>query len=158
MLFDRLAAWPRYQLLNRWLHAGFEFLERANWAELADGQIPIHGEYVFAVISTDEGRGEAQAKLEYHRRYVDIQYVIAGEERFGWRSRAECNTALMHFDDTRDIGFLTELPVLWVNVPVGHFIVFFPEDAHAPLAGTGRARKAIVKVLVEAWENSADQA
>ncbi len=77
MFFDRLAAWPRYQALNPWLRAGFEFQEQANWAELAEGQIPIQGEHVFAMVSTGEGRGEAAAKLEYHRRYLDIQYVIA---------------------------------------------------------------------------------
>jgi beta-galactosidase beta subunit len=34
-------------------------------------------------------------------------------------------------------------------VPAGHFAIFFPEDAHAPLAGEGHLVKAVVKVAVE---------
>jgi beta-galactosidase beta subunit len=33
-----------------------------------------------------------------------------------------------------------------VAVPPAHFAIFFPEDAHAPLAGRGMLKKAIVKI------------
>ena len=35
-----------------------------------------------------------------------------------------------------------------VDAPAGSFAVFFPADAHAPLAGDGDVRKAVVKVAV----------
>jgi beta-galactosidase beta subunit len=35
-----------------------------------------------------------------------------------------------------------------VSVPRGSFAIFFPEDAHAPLAGRGALTKAIVKIAV----------
>jgi beta-galactosidase beta subunit len=34
----------------------------------------------------------------------------------------------------------------WVAVPPGSFAIFFPHDAHAPLGGEGRVKKAVVKV------------
>jgi beta-galactosidase beta subunit len=33
-------------------------------------------------------------------------------------------------------------------VPAGSFAIFFPDDAHAPLATTGEAHKLVVKVAV----------
>jgi len=41
-------------------------------------------------------------------------------------------------------------PSTFVSVPPGSFTIFFPHDAHAPLAGPGRLKKAVVKVAVEA--------
>jgi beta-galactosidase beta subunit len=50
------------------------------------------------------------------------------------------------FDDTKDIGFFLDHPTTWVSVPPGSFTIFFPHDAHAPLAGRGPLKKAIVKI------------
>jgi beta-galactosidase beta subunit len=34
-------------------------------------------------------------------------------------------------------------------VPTGHFTIFFPQDAHAPLAAEGALRKAVAKIAVD---------
>ena len=39
----------------------------------------------------------------------------------------------------------------WLDLSGDKFLVFFPEDAHAPLAGMGGLKKAVVKVAVD-WE------
>ena len=53
------------------------------------------------------------------------------------------------FDETKDVGFFAERATTWVAVPPGSFTIFFPHDAHAPLAGRGPLKKAIVKIAVE---------
>jgi YhcH/YjgK/YiaL family protein len=49
----------------------------------------------------------------------------------------------------RDIEFYSEQSTTWVDLRRGDFAIFFPTDAHAPLAGSGPLRKAIAKVAVE---------
>ena len=49
-----------------------------------------------------------------------------------------------------DILFFNQPAPLWLPVLPGQFAVFFPEDAHAPLANAGVAvHKLILKVAVE---------
>jgi biofilm protein TabA len=38
-----------------------------------------------------------------------------------------------------------------VATPPGTFAIFFPEDAHAPMAGEGLIHKVVVKVAVD-WK------
>ena len=70
-------------------------------------------------------------------------------EEFGWRPAAACSQTTEKYDAAKDIVFFGDKPEIWFAVPPGHFAVFFPSDAHAPLAGKGAIRKAVVKVAVE---------
>jgi YhcH/YjgK/YiaL family protein len=65
----------------------------------------------------------------------------------GWSPLAACRQALP-FDASKDVGLCNDISASWVLVPQGSFALFFPEDAHAPLAGTGKVKKAVVKVAV----------
>jgi YhcH/YjgK/YiaL family protein len=92
--------------------------------------------------------GHDGARLEVHRRYIDIQCTLSGHEEIGWRPLARCTEWSEAFDAERDIGFFAERPETWLVVPAEHFAMFFPDDAHAPLAGFGLVKKAIVKIAV----------
>ena len=52
------------------------------------------------------------------------------------------------YDAGKDVEFYEAKPSLWIPVPSGIFTVFFPEDAHAPMAGTEAMLKMVVKVAV----------
>lgn len=108
----------------------------------------IAGDDLAVLVSSDQGRGRRNSPLEVHRRFIDIQYVISGNEVIGWRSFDSCKKSTSPFDDSRDIGFLADRPESWFRLSPGSFAVFFPTDAHAPLAGSGLVRKAVVKIAV----------
>ena len=57
------------------------------------------------------------------------------------------------FDAARDVTFFSDRPDSWLSLPAGHFAIFFPDDAHAPLAGRGTLKKAIVKIAID-WVQS----
>jgi biofilm protein TabA len=104
---------------------------------------------MYVLIDHKDGRGEEGARVEAHRRYIDIQYTIDGDELIGWMPLGRCTTPDGDFDATKDVGFFADRPMTWVSVPPGSFAIFFPHDAHAPLAGHGRLEKAIVKIAVD---------
>ena len=45
---------------------------------LEPGKHPVQGEQIFAIVEACSGRSRAEARLECHRRYIDIQLVLAG--------------------------------------------------------------------------------
>ena len=112
------------------------------------GRNEIDGDRMFVILDRQDGRGRDGARLEAHRRYIDIQYTIAGEEEIGWTPLASCTAPDGPFDETKDIAFFRDAPSAWLRVSPGSFAIFFPEDAHAPLAGRGALVKAIVKIAL----------
>lgn len=148
MILDTLDQSARYIGLHPGFARAFEFLSDAALMQRDPGKHELDGERLFVIISHDPGRGRQGAKLESHRRYIDIQYVARGTDEMGWRPLAECEKVEMPYDPQREVAFYADAPDAWIRVPAGQFVIFWPEDAHAPLGGQGELVKAVVKVAV----------
>ena len=148
MIVDTLVETRRYANLHPAFAAAFEFLARPALGSLPLGRHALDGDLLYVTIDQTEGRGREGARLESHRRYIDIQFTIEGDEEIGWTPVDDCAAPAGPYDDDRDIRFYEDRPRTWVAVPRGRFTIFFPEDAHAPLAGRGLLKKAIVKIAV----------
>ena len=149
MIIDQLEHANRYCDMHPAFSQAFAFLKRADLADLAPGRYEIDGDRLFCSISQGPGRPRAEANLEAHRKYIDIQYVIAGAEEMGWKPTADCRISHVPYDAEKDIEFFKDIPDSWNPVPAGSFVIFFPEDAHAPLVGIGQIHKAVLKIAVE---------
>lgn len=98
-------------------------------------------------VTEGELKREEEASLEVHDKYIDVQVLIAGEvETMGWRERRECRVPGA-FRCGRRHSVFADRPQLFVGIRPGQFVVFGPEDAHAPMIGRGRIKKAVVKVM-----------
>ncbi|MFH0909965.1 MAG: YhcH/YjgK/YiaL family protein [Planctomycetota bacterium] len=150
MIFDRLSNADRYAALHPGLAQAFAFLRNADPAALPEGRNEIDGDRLFALVVRAEGKGRSGARLEAHRDYLDIQYCVRGGECIGWEDAALCAEESEGYDLEKDLEFFRGEPAAWIDVPSGTFGIFFPEDAHAPLGGTGPLHKIVVKVAV-AW-------
>ena len=148
MILDTLAMGTRYAALHPAFSKAMAFLNATDLAALPEGRHDIDGDRVYALVMQVQGRGQSAARLEAHRRYIDIQVTVTGEEVIGWRQARGC-TADEPFDAKTDLGFFRDVPLAWITIPAGCFAVFYPEDAHAPLAGSGPALKVVVKVAVD---------
>jgi YhcH/YjgK/YiaL family protein len=148
MILDIVDRGHHYADMHPLFGRAFEFLRTTDLKTLAPGRHELEGERLYLSIDDAVGRGRAHARLEHHRRYIDIQLCLSGEEHFGWLPLGCCNTRDGQFDPTLDIGFFEDQPQSWIHLAQGTFVVFFPADAHAPLAGTGPVRKAVMKVGV----------
>jgi biofilm protein TabA len=158
MIVDTLAVASRYECLHASFARAFDYLRKADWPRLfADAaNAPRHsvrhaiaGNRLYVSIDCAEGRGRDGARLEAHRRYIDIQYTIEGHEEIGWKPLADCAPGSAAYDAAADVAFFSDRPDSWLSLPAGHFAIFFPDDAHAPLAGRGTLKKAIVKIALD---------
>ncbi len=148
MILDLLDHADRYSSLHPDFPRAFEFLRRADLAQLPNGRHEIQGEAVFALVDRPTGRSRSGARLEIHRSYIDIQFTLAGVEVIGWRSLKGCARVAEAYDAARDIGFFGDESECWLTVKPGAFAILFPDDAHAPLAGEGALQKVVIKVRV----------
>ena len=148
MIVDQLEHAKRYRALHPGFAGGFDFLHRPDLASLPDGRYDIDGDRVFALVARDQGRGRPKSPLESHRRYADIQFIIGGQDCIGWLPTAACERVSQAYDPDTDLGFYYDRPQTWLEMAEGTFAIFFPEDAHAPLATNGLIHKAIVKILL----------
>ncbi|MBL8828632.1 MAG: YhcH/YjgK/YiaL family protein [Planctomycetaceae bacterium] len=148
MIFDRLANSNLYVPLHRGFAQAFEFLRRADLATLAEGRHDVDGDRLYVLIATAAGRGHDGAKMEAHRRYVDIQYVIRGTDEIGLKPTQECSDVELAYDDKRDVALWRDRPTNWLSVPPGSFTIFWPDDGHAPLGSTQETLKAVCKVAI----------
>ena len=150
MILAPLAHAERYLALHPLFAEAFAFLCRTDLDTLAPGIHAVRGDSVFAIVEMAEGRTREAARLECHRRYIDIQLVLEGVAEMGWRPLSQCGQPLGDHDEDRDIRFFADAPAAWVATHAGMFCVFFPEDAHAPLVSSGPLRKVVMKVAVDA--------
>ena len=149
MVLDTLDNALRYTGLHPGFPRAFAFLAATDLAALPPGRHTIDGDRIYVSIDHKDGRGRDGARLEAHRRYIDIQVTIDGNEEIGWMPLATCESASGRFDESKDVGFFDVPVTTWLAVPRGAFAIFFPDDAHAPLAGRGPLKKAIVKIAVD---------
>ncbi len=149
MILDWIENAARYYALHPRLGRAFDYLARHDVAALADGRYEIDGQRVYLIMAHSSGVGREGARLEAHRRYADIQVPLSAPETIGWRPTSQCQSVAAPYDPARDIEFFSDPPQGWITVEPGGFVVFFPHDAHAPLACAGQIHKAVFKLAVD---------
>ena len=149
MILSALSQTSRYAALHPLFQQAFDYMRDTDLNALAPGRYPIVGDELFAIVEQAPGKTKEMAKLEAHRKYIDIQLVLDGDERMGWKPLADCLNPVSEHSEEKDIRFFHDAPASWIAVPPDHFCIFFPEDAHAPLVGEGQIRKVIFKVAVQ---------
>ena len=120
MIVAPLAQADRYVAAHPLLAAALDFLRTADWAALPDGRHDLQGDRLFVILARSEGRGREASPLEFHRRYIDVQYVIEGQDSIGWLPLSECRRPRDEFSSDNDVGFYEDRPETWVQSrPVG---------------------------------------
>jgi len=149
MIIDTLSNSKLYANAHPLFAKAFDFLQTQPLATMELGRIDIDGEKVYAMIQEPTGRPAATAQLEFHRKYIDLQFVVSGNESMGWAPVCGLGHSL-GYNEKKDCGFYTDKAQSWFDVRPGCFTIFFPEDAHAPCCGVGVCRKVVVKILADA--------
>ncbi len=121
------------------------------------GRIELEGDSLFINIEENEMAPREERRPEAHRRYLDIQLVLDGEESIGVAvdSRDEnIDGVLEKYSQERDIIFYQDVKrENIIDLYPGDFAIFFPEDIHRPRCVVGgkpgRSKKAIVKMKLD---------
>jgi len=134
MIIDSIENWEHYTGLGAGIARGLEWLSSGKLDSLPEGKHELEGEKLYASVqhyfpkSPDEGRWEA------HRNYVDIQYLVKGNEVMGYCPVAKLRE-VGEYDERKDVVFFDRGLEVGINLKVERkmFTIFFPHDAHMPM-------------------------
>jgi len=146
MIIDSLKNSVRVESLNPYFKQAFDYLKSLDFSKLEAGKTELNGDVLFVVVNDTNLKTKDAAKLEVHNKYIDIQIPVSCAESFGWKDRAQCKSLNAPFNEEKDIEFYDDVPTTYFTLQPGEFVIFFPEDGHAPCVGEGPVRKIIVKV------------
>jgi biofilm protein TabA len=148
MILDSLKNASAYFSLNPLFKQAFDYINENNLSTIKPGKVVLDGDRLYISFQELEGKTPEAAKMEAHKKYIDIQVVISGDETMGWTAIENCKNEIEPYSPEKDIVFYKDKPAANITVKPGTFAIFFPEDGHAPCIGNGHIKKAIVKVLV----------
>lgn len=151
MIIDSLDRLKFYSSINPLLPVVCDYLATHDLETLSEGWHPIAdaGEEAYLMVATENCRPEQDADLEGHRKYIDIQICVKGQDRIGWRAVTDCDGSLSEYEPEDDLEFYDEKATQWIDLTPGLFVMLFPGDLHKPLIGQGEVRKVVVKLLYE---------
>lgn len=148
MIADSIQNNARYSFGPAWKTA-FEFLKTLT-PESETGKRLLQGHDLYAGIDCYETKSRADAKLETHRKYVDIQILLSGTEIIEIYPKQDL-TISEPYNAERDVEFYEKPsePHTCITLTPGQFLVFFPDDAHMPCLMAGDSPEAVKKVVVK---------
>lgn len=129
----------------------FDFLKKAETDRPADGKLKLDGDKVFAVVQTYNTKPDKNnPRYELHKRYIDIQFILDGEELCGWAPERNFKSET-EYDEIKDVCFgrVSSNESLLVPFYAGQIMIFNPWDAHAPclaIASPAMVKKIVIKV------------
>lgn len=112
------------------------------------GRYEIDGDRIYANVINGTASSMDQVTYEAHRKYLDLQYIIEGEEVMVHAMLSECKQET-EYDESKDVWFFSGEGTS-VKVKAGSFYLVHPFDAHAPGKGfePHSYKKVIVKIRV----------
>ena len=116
------------------------------------GRVDVDGDNLFLLLNTYETHSPEGALFEAHQKYIDVMYMVEGEETIYVKPTAQLTNITKEYDPTGD-ALLADLDAdaTPVRLTAGSFIVLMPQDAHAPACwvdGAKNVKKIIGKVRV----------
>ena len=132
------------------IQRALSYLRSHDFTKMEDGTYPIEGEKMFAKLQRYETRLLESCRPETHQKYIDIQYVVEGEEYLGWCPFSPDLRAASDYDGEADVTFYERLvPDSNIILLPGSFAVLYPEDVHRPCCAVEGEVSAVTKVVVK---------
>ncbi|MCL1114873.1 MULTISPECIES: YhcH/YjgK/YiaL family protein [Shewanella] len=154
MIVDTLANRNLYTQLSPRLARALAHLAETDFSKLEVGNYPLDGKDIFVIVNDYQTKPKHTQAFEAHQKYIDVQYVVSGEEEFGYLPLANQTPSKAYFADHDYANYDYESnkqDAAFIPLKAGMFALFFPGDIHMP--GTSdtqqHVRKVVIKVRVE---------
>ena len=153
MIFDSVKNCELYEGISPNLKAALDYMRENDLNQMEPGRYPVASGKVLVIIKKGyETKDDALAKWESHRRDIDIQYLLEGEERIGYAPVDALTPRTEYDEDSDKILYNNENGAGYaVHLKAGDFLVLFPDDAHATCLHPGApctCNKAVIKVAI----------
>ena len=150
MIIDSIKNAKKYYCVHPSFEKAFEALAAID-ESTPNERITVDGDNIFINLSEYVNKNVAECLFESHKKYIDIQYVVTGEEYIDL-----CDQEILKATDDRldtdDIAFFENTDKFSrADLTEGIFVVIFPGEAHKPcIAPDGKGvkvKKAVAKII-----------
>lgn len=107
----------------------------------------IEGKGFCVLLQEYETHSDENGRWETHKEHIDIQYILAGEERTGYVNIAELGPIIESSQEKDFYFYVGPATADWVTVHSGEFVIFFPTDGHMPSLHVNDTPEDVVKVV-----------
>lgn len=144
MIFDKIENLRQYDVVSDKI---LEFLFNLN-ENTPVGRYTIDDK-VYASVAEYNTKSHENCFFEAHKRYIDIQLLLKGEERLDFR-HIDCLTVKEDYNEDKDIIFYTDTETLGsVKLIPDYFAMLYPQDAHRPQMNSTSESQCVKKVVIK---------
>lgn len=151
MIIDTLENAGRYKTFSNGIATAFEYLHTTDLKNIAPGKYEIDGENIFAIVQEYQTLDAVNEQMEAHKKYIDVQYMIDGNEQVGLAILKGLVPSTA-YDEATDFMLFSEPPSFFSKLESGMFMIFFPTDLHMPCIKINEStivKKVVIKVKVQ---------
>ena len=138
-----------YKKVHPRFETAFDALKKFALGEYEVGKYEVDGKNIFVMVQEYDTAPIEEKKFEIHKDYIDIQYIISGEELMGYESIDKLTPMNEYKPDVQHFFVNKEYDSFVLGA--GEFVIFFPGEPHAPGAAANGVpsgvRKIVVKIL-----------
>ena len=154
MVIDRLDHAAQYYALGKGIETALRFFAAyEDDGRALPAKTGLDGENVFVNGVNYTSEAKPQGQLEAHQKYIDVMYVVEGEERFYYKPFADVSRIAMPYNAEKECALAEiDADAAQVRFSAGQFLIFFPQDAHLAAQLWDRpckVRKFIAKVSID---------
>lgn len=148
MILESIENSKRVEALHPLFKQAFEYIKSTDFSKLEDGKQDVGTPPFTVSIASLFGKEKAEAAIETHKKFIDIQLPLLGVEKIGWKPGDQLQEESVPYNEEKDIAFYVDKPTAYTKIYPGQFAIYFPEDGHAPGIGEGNIRKVVIKIPV----------
>ncbi|MFR3298561.1 MAG: YhcH/YjgK/YiaL family protein [Fusobacterium sp.] len=146
MIYGELRELKFYKGISKNLDKAIECIESGAYKTAPEGKNIIDGDTVFFYCQTVKTQPVEERFFEGHKKYIDIQIVINGEEKIGYSTRSNVVRTTPWNRETDFEKYEGSVDHLF-ELNGDTFIILFPEEPHMPLVHGENGPMEIKKVV-----------
>jgi YhcH/YjgK/YiaL family protein len=139
---------------NKWLsgigqsNKIIDIIEKTDFSKTDDATYKTDSEDFYYIITTYNTSNNIEEKpAEAHRKYIDLQYILYGEEKIGFADYRNPKMLLKEYNGDNDIELFSRIEdESFFILKKDMFAVFFPEDVHRP-GMTNKEMRGVRKII-----------
>jgi len=131
MIYNSLKYLSTYKVFSNNIKTAIEFVEQTDLVNLAKGKYEIKDKTIFAIVNEYETLPIEKCLCESHKKYIDLQILILGKEKFGIETLTN-QLPKNEYNASEDVLFYDMEIKNFIHVHENEFVFFFPFDIHQP--------------------------
>ena len=154
MIFDTIENLKEYSKIIPYFDEIKAYINKNPLNTLPEGKHEIIEGNLFVISSEyiTNPEGPLKGELEAHKKYIDLQIMIEGEEKVRMSNIKDLEIS-QQYNQEKDVAFYKPLfDISEFFIQKGKFAVFFPQDGHEPGGAVNgvpiQVKKAVFKISV----------